>query len=144
MHIVVRRWRNAATLAGSMTGRSQDVEELLRGVPGFVAYCAVRNGTEVTTITACDNRAGTQESTRLAGEWVKQNVSASPPAAPEMIEGETILQFRREPDNSSQGATGARVSHRSTLSPRHASLLTRHLNADKRITGRGPEHKATG
>ena len=47
----------------------------------------------MTTITACDDRAGTQESTRRAGEWVKQNVSASPPAAPEIIEGETLLQF---------------------------------------------------
>jgi hypothetical protein len=95
MHVVVRRWRNAESLADAMTSRSQEVEELLRGVPGFVAYYAVRNGAEVTTITACDTRAGTQESTRLAGEWVKQNVSASPPGAPEITEGETFLQFSR-------------------------------------------------
>ena len=93
MHVVVRRWRNAATLADTMTSRSQEVEELLRGVPGFVAYYAVRHGAELTTITACDTQAGTQESTRRAGEWVKQHVSASPPGAPEIIEGETILQF---------------------------------------------------
>src|SRR5688572_16538084 len=93
MYVVVRRWRNAATLADAMTSRSQEVEELLRGVPGFVAYYAVRHGAELTTITVCDTQAGTQESTRRAGEWVKQNVSASPPAAPEVIEGETFLQF---------------------------------------------------
>ncbi len=95
MYVVVRRWRNAAALADAMTSRSQEVEELLRGVPGFVAYYAVRNGAEVTTITACDTRVGTQESTRLAGEWVKQNVSGSPPGAPEITEGETFLQFAR-------------------------------------------------
>ena len=93
MHVVVRRWRNAAALADALTSRSQEVEELLRSVPGFVAYYAVRNGSEVTTITACNYRAGTQESTRRASEWVKQNVSTSPPGAPEIIEGETFLQF---------------------------------------------------
>ena len=93
MYVVVRRWRNAATLADALTSRSQEVEELLRGVPGFVAYYAVRHGAELTTITACDDQAGTQESTRRAGEWVKQHVSESPPGAPEIIEGETILQF---------------------------------------------------
>jgi hypothetical protein len=93
MHVVVRRWRNAAALADALTSRSQEVEELLRGVPGFVAYYAVRNGSEVTTITACNDRAGTQESTRRAGEWVKQHVAESPPGAPEITEGETFLQF---------------------------------------------------
>jgi hypothetical protein len=93
MHVVVRRWRNAAALADALTSRSQEVEDLLRSVPGFVAYYAVRNGEEVTTITACDTRAGTQESTRRASECVKQHVSTSPPGAPEITEGETFLQF---------------------------------------------------
>ena len=93
MHVVVRRWRNAAALADALTSRSQEVEELIGGVPGFVAYYAVRNGAEVTTITVCNDRAGTEESTRLAGEWVKQHVSGSPPSAPEITEGETFLQF---------------------------------------------------
>ena len=92
---MVRRWRNAATLADTMTSRSQEVEELLRGVPGFVAYYAVRHGTELTTITACDTQAGTQESTRRAGEWVKQHMCPRRHPAPEIIEGETILQFAR-------------------------------------------------
>ena len=93
MHVVVRRWRNAAALADALASRSQEVEELISGVPGFVAYYAVRSGSEVTTITACNDRAGTQESTRLAGEWVKQHVAGSPLGAPEITEGETFLQF---------------------------------------------------
>jgi hypothetical protein len=93
MYVVVRLWRNAAALAEALTSRSQEVQQLISGVPGFVAYYAVRNGAEVTTITVCTDRAGTQESTRLAAEWVKQHVAASPPGAPEITEGETFLQF---------------------------------------------------
>jgi len=43
MYVVVRRWRNAATLADTMTSRSQEVEELLRGVPGFVALYGIES-----------------------------------------------------------------------------------------------------
>ena len=97
----MRDVRRGSSLAQRRDARRHDDEsepggrELLRGVPGFVAYYAVRHGAELTTITACDTRAGTQESTRLAGEWVKQNVSGSPPGAPEITEGETFLQFAR-------------------------------------------------
>ena len=31
----------------------------------------------------------------VIGEWGKQTVSASPPGAPEITEGETFLQFSR-------------------------------------------------
>ncbi len=44
------------------------------------------------TVTVCDDKAGTDESSRRAAEWVKENVDASvdPPA---ITEGDTFLQF---------------------------------------------------
>ena len=44
------------------------------------------------TVTVCEDKAGTHESSRRAAEWVSANVSATvdPPA---MTEGETILHF---------------------------------------------------
>ena len=93
MYVVIRRWGNAPALAEAMTARSQEVEELLRGVPGFVAYYALRHGDALSTITVCSDQAGTQESTRRAGEWVRQNLAGTAMAAPEITEGETFLQF---------------------------------------------------
>jgi hypothetical protein len=95
MHAVVRRWGNASALSDAMTSRSQEVEELLRGVPGFVAYYAVRDGDKLTTITVCEDQAGTQESTRRAREWVSQNLPAGSVAAPEVTEGEAFIHFSR-------------------------------------------------
>ena len=40
MHAVVRRYRGASALNDLLAQRSQDVEQLLRDVPGFVAYYA--------------------------------------------------------------------------------------------------------
>jgi hypothetical protein len=93
VHIVVRKWANAAALADAMQQRQQEVTDLLRGVPGFVAYYAARDGATVTSVTVCDSREGTQESTRRAGEWVKQNLAGAAIAAPEVTEGETFIQL---------------------------------------------------
>jgi len=93
MYIVVRTWTNAGTLADAMLERQQDVTDIISGVPGFVAYYATRAGDTLTSVTVCDSQAGTQESTRLAGEWVKKNVTGASVGAPQIAEGETFLQF---------------------------------------------------
>ena len=54
MHAVVRRYRGASALNDLLAQRSQDVEQLLRDVPGFVAYYAIRAGDELATVTVCD------------------------------------------------------------------------------------------
>jgi hypothetical protein len=93
MHIVIRRWTNAAALAETMLQQEHQVKELLRGVPGFVAYYATREGDGVTTVTVCHDREGTQESTRRAGEFVRQHLAGATIAAPEVTEGETFFEL---------------------------------------------------
>ena len=92
MHAVVRRYSRFATLARALIENEAEVRGLLTGVPGFVAYYAVRAGSDVTTITVCDDQAGTAESTRRAADWVKrQDLGGG--GAPEVIEGEVFLRF---------------------------------------------------
>jgi hypothetical protein len=44
------------------------------------------------TVTICEDKAGTDESSRRAAEWVKENVSTTvDPSA--ITEGSTVLQF---------------------------------------------------
>jgi hypothetical protein len=93
MYVVARRYANASALADAMAKRSGEVEELIRGVPGFVAYYALRDGDAVTTVTVCQDRAGTQESTRRAGEWVRANLAGTSVGAPMVTEGESFIEF---------------------------------------------------
>ncbi|MEA2584913.1 MAG: hypothetical protein QOF33_2998 [Thermomicrobiales bacterium] len=93
MYVVIRRYSNATALADAMQQSEQEVRSLLEGVPGFVAYYATRDGGNVATITVCQDRAGTEESTRRAREWVSQNLSGATIGAPEVTEGETFIQF---------------------------------------------------
>ena len=94
MHVVVRSYsgQGASELFDAMEQREEDVKELITGVPGFVSYAAFRSGDGVMTVTACQDQAGTDESSNRAAAWVKENVSASV-NPPEITEGSAFLQF---------------------------------------------------
>lgn len=44
------------------------------------------------TVTVCQDKDGTDESSQRASEWVKDNLSATG-NPPEITEGSTVLQF---------------------------------------------------
>lgn len=94
MHVVVRSYsgQGASELFDLMEQREEDVKELVSGVPGFVSYAAFRSGDGGMSVTACQDKAGTDESSNRAAGWVKENVSGSVDP-PEITEGSTILQF---------------------------------------------------
>jgi hypothetical protein len=94
MYAVVRTYsgQGASELFDLLGQREADVKALIGGVPGFVNYSAVRDGDGGVTVTVCEDKAGTDESSRRAAAWVKENVSgtANPPV---ITEGATTLQF---------------------------------------------------
>jgi hypothetical protein len=94
MYVVVRRYTGAQKLIDVMVERQSEVKDLISSVPGFRAYYAVNTGNGgVATITACDDQAGTTESSRRAVEWVRSNVSGATISPPEISEGETYINF---------------------------------------------------
>ena len=94
MYAVLRRYTAGGELADLLVQRRQEVQQLLTGVPGFRAYYALRSGDgTVATITVCDDQAGTQESTRRAADWVRQNMAGMSVSPPDVTEGETFLNF---------------------------------------------------
>lgn len=72
--------------------RGDDVKALFGEVPGFASYTAVRTGDGGVTVTVCDDKAGTDDSSRRAAEFVKENLGTAA-AAPSISEGDTVLQF---------------------------------------------------
>jgi hypothetical protein len=94
MYVVFRSYsgQGASELFDLLAQREQEVSALIGGVPGFVSYTAVRSGDGGMTVTICQDKAGTDESSRRAAEWVKENVSAAV-SPPEITEGSTVLHF---------------------------------------------------
>ena len=94
MYAVVRTYtgQGASELFDLLEQREEDVKELITGVPGFVSYAALRTEDGGKTVTACQDKAGTDESSRRAAGWVEENVTA-PVDPPEIAEGSTVLAF---------------------------------------------------
>ena len=94
MHAVVRTYsgQGASELFDLLGQREEDVKALIGGVPGFVKYAAFRSGDGGMTVTICQDKAGTDESSQRAATWVKENVTGTvnPPA---ISEGSTVLDF---------------------------------------------------
>jgi hypothetical protein len=94
MHVVIRRYSGpGVTELLGLLGRSEDeVKNIIRGVPGFVSYELFGSGDSGGSVTICQDKSGTDESSRRAAEWVKANVPVAV-NPPEIIEGDTVLHF---------------------------------------------------
>jgi hypothetical protein len=81
-----------SALFDALAEREADVKALISTVPGFSSYAAFRNDGGGPTVTVCEDKAGTDESSRRAAEWVKENldVTVDPPT---VTEGITVLHF---------------------------------------------------
>jgi hypothetical protein len=93
MNVVVRSYagQGASELFDLLQQRQDDVRSLIGGVPGFVSYTAFRTDNGGVTVTICEDKDGTDESSRRAAEWVKENAGAA--ITPEVTEGSTIIHF---------------------------------------------------
>jgi hypothetical protein len=94
MHVVIRSYAGAGAseLFDLLEQRGDEVRELIGGVPGFVSYTGFRSGDGGATVTICQDKAGTDESSRRAAEWVGENATAAV-GPPETTEGSTFLTF---------------------------------------------------
>ncbi len=95
MYVVVRAYsgQGASELFDLIEQSETEIRELISGVPGFVSYAAFRSGDGGTTVTVCQDKAGTDESSNRAAAWIKENASGTAVSPPEITEGSTILQF---------------------------------------------------
>ncbi len=94
MYATVRRYQNAGALADAMSSKRDDVQKLISEVPGFVNYYGTRDGDTITTVSIYNDKAGCDESTRRAREWVGENVQGHL-TAPEISGGDVFISFSK-------------------------------------------------
>jgi hypothetical protein len=94
MHAVIRRYsgRGASQLSDELERNTAEIERIIRGVRGFVAYSLIRTGDGGVTVTVCQDKAGADESVRVAADWVRQNTTAAA-NPPEVSDGPVLLQL---------------------------------------------------
>jgi hypothetical protein len=82
MHVTMRYYAGNTGLADQLATRGDEIRALISAVPGFEAYYLVQLDDATVSITVCEDEAGTAESSRVAAEWLGENMpdlAASPP-----------------------------------------------------------------
>jgi hypothetical protein len=97
VHAVVRNCTGAGAkqLFDALERHKAGVETTLRKVSGLASYTPLRSGDGGMSVTLCKDKAGVDESLKVARERIKKNASniqASPPA---VTEGSVIIRIKR-------------------------------------------------
>jgi heme-degrading monooxygenase HmoA len=71
--------------------RGEEVKALLQGVEGFRAHYLTRTDKGAASVTVCDDQSGTEESNRIAADWLRQNLPKAASSPPEITAGEVVL-----------------------------------------------------
>jgi hypothetical protein len=93
MHAVVRAYSGpgAKKLADVLEEHKKDVEKAMQPVKGFASYTLLRTADGCVSVTVCNDKAGTDESLRVAADWIKKNASNTGVGAPTVSEGAVIV-----------------------------------------------------
>ena len=96
MHAVIRSYSGKGTKAlfDLLEKNKAEVESLIRGINGFVSYSLVRTTRGGFSISVYEDKAGADESSRAAREWIANNASKTGVARPIILEGTVIVQLK--------------------------------------------------
>ncbi|CAL9661676.1 hypothetical protein SUDANB1_07015 [Streptomyces sp. enrichment culture] len=91
MHVVIRRYEGVTDPAEAGRRVNEEFLPLLRQVQGFVAYYFVDAGGGVMVSTGVfQDRAGAEESTERAGDYVRDRLAELLPNPPQVTAGEAV------------------------------------------------------
>ena len=96
MHAVVRTYsgKGAKGLIDVIEKNKVEVERLIRSVKGFVSYSLVRTSRGGFSVSVYEDKAGTDESIRVARDWISKNASKLGTARPTVSEGTVVFQLK--------------------------------------------------
>ena len=96
MYAIVRAYSGAGAkqLFDVLEERKADVEAALRKVSGLVSYTLLRNDDGGMSVTVCTDKAGTDESLKVARDWIQKNASNTHANPPVVTEGSVMVQIK--------------------------------------------------
>ena len=93
MHVAMRQYQVAPGSVDEITrGVNEGLLPIIKDVSGFQAYYAVdAGGGRIASVSVFEDRAGAEESTRLAADYIRQNMASFFPNPPEVLQGEVVV-----------------------------------------------------
>ncbi len=94
MHAAIRQYQGApGSVDEEMIRRLKEgFLPIIKDASGFRDYYVLDAGDgRVATVSVFEDRAGAEESTRLAADWVRENMASLFPKPPEVLQGEVVV-----------------------------------------------------
>src|SRR4028118_2064594 len=94
MHVAMRQYQVDPGSVDEITrGVNEGLLPKIKEVYGFQAYYAIdAGGGRIASISVFEDRAGAEESTRMAADWIRQNMASLFPNPPEVLERGVFAQ----------------------------------------------------
>jgi hypothetical protein len=98
MHGVLRHYTLDATNVNEVIRRvAEGGVPIIKAISGFVSYAIMDGGHgNLVTYSVYESKTGTEESTKKAAAWVKENIASMLPNAPHVVEGDVRLREIKE------------------------------------------------
>lgn len=96
MYAVVRNYsgQGAKELIDLLEQRKEEVEGIMRTVTGLQSYTLVSTDVGGATVTVCQDKAGADESLRVARDWIQENAADLGTSPPAVTEGSVVLHIK--------------------------------------------------
>lgn len=96
MYAVVRNYsgQGAKELIDLLEQRKEEVESVMRTVTGLQSYTLVSTDVGGATVTVCQDKAGADESLRVARDWIQENAADLGTSPPAVTEGSVVLHIK--------------------------------------------------
>lgn len=97
MQAVIRQYSGtgAVELFDLLEKHKGDVDALMGSVTGLVSYTLARSSGGGFTVTVCQDKAGIDESTQKAKEWIIENGKGIGAAPPMVSVGEVVVHLTK-------------------------------------------------
>jgi heme-degrading monooxygenase HmoA len=94
MYATIRNYSGNKQLADALVENENAVAEVISAIGGFRAYSLVRTDDgDAVSVSVFDDRPGAEESTRAAGDWIRQNLAGMSVSAPQVTSGDVVITF---------------------------------------------------
>ena len=93
MHAAIRQYQvDPGSVDEIIRGVNEGLVPILKDVSGFRAYYALdAGGGRIASVSVFEDRAGAEESSRKAADWIRENMASLFPNPPEVLQGEVVV-----------------------------------------------------
>jgi len=96
MFASIRKYSGAPQLSDELVKHQENLESALRPIRGFHAFYLLKTPDSAVALTVCEDKAGVEESNRIASTWIKDKLPTFANRTPEVTTGEVQMLLEAE------------------------------------------------